>query len=50
MGHDHDSHDEPSWPLLLGSAIVCGLATLGGIIAQRYPGSENLAVALYLTA
>ncbi|MGB6221093.1 heavy metal translocating P-type ATPase [Haloferula sp.] len=45
-----DATDEPPWPLLLGSAIVCGLATLGGIIAQRYPGPDTIAVALYMTA
>ncbi len=41
---------EPPWSLLLASAIVCGVATLGGVIAQRFPGQENLATALYTTA
>ncbi|MCH7228600.1 heavy metal translocating P-type ATPase [Haloferula sp. A504] len=41
---------EPPWPLLLASAVVCGLATLGGIFAQRFPGLENIATALYATA
>jgi Cd2+/Zn2+-exporting ATPase len=50
MAHDHDSNDDISWSMLLVSAIICGLATFGGIIAQRFPGSENIAVALYLTA
>ena len=51
MAHDHaEAGSDPQWPLLLGSAVVCGLATVGGIIAQRYPGAETIAVALYLTA
>ena len=46
---DHD-HDEGSWPLLLGSAILCGLATVAGIIAQRFPGTENITLGIYLIA
>lgn len=41
---------EPSWKLLLGSALFCGLATLGGVIVQRFAGQEQLATALYTTA
>jgi len=47
MAHDHD---EGSWPLLLGSAIICGLATLAGIITQRFPDAENIALGIYLIA
>ncbi len=46
---DHSS-SEPPWPLLLASAVVCGLATIGGVVAQRFPGMENIATALYATA
>ncbi|MCP5536988.1 MAG: heavy metal translocating P-type ATPase [Akkermansiaceae bacterium] len=46
---DHD-HDEGSWPLLLGSAILCGLATVAGIIVQRFPDTENIALGIYLIA
>jgi len=44
------NHSENSWPLLLGSAILCGLATVAGIITQRFPDSENIALGIYLIA
>jgi len=44
------NHNENSWPLLLGSAILCGLATVAGIITQRFPDSENIALGIYLIA
>jgi len=44
------NHSENSWPLLLGSAILCGIATVAGIVAQRFPGSENIALGIYLIA
>ncbi|MEJ6699916.1 MAG: cation-translocating P-type ATPase [Akkermansiaceae bacterium] len=47
MAHDHD---EGSWPILLSSAIICGLATLAGIITQRFPDTENIALGIYLIA
>jgi Cd2+/Zn2+-exporting ATPase len=47
MAHNHD---EGSWPLLLSSAIICGLATLLGIITQRFPDTENIALGIYLIA
>lgn len=50
MEEEKSGDDEPPWPMLLGSAIVCGVATLGGVIAQRYPGTEHFSVGLYLTA
>lgn len=43
-------HDDDSWQLLLGSAMVCGLATLAGIIIQRFPGTEDIALGIYLIA
>ncbi|MBT8037190.1 MAG: heavy metal translocating P-type ATPase [Verrucomicrobiae bacterium] len=43
-------NDEGSWPLLLGSAILCGIATLAGIITQRFPDTEDLALGIYLIA
>ena len=45
-----NDHRENSWPLLLGSAILCGLATLAGIITQRYPDIANITLGLYLIA
>ena len=45
-----NNHSENSWPLLLGSAILCGLATVAGIITQRFPDSENIALGIYLIA
>ncbi len=45
-----NDHSENSWPLLLGSAILCGLATLAGIITQRYPDMANITLGLYLIA
>ena len=45
-----DHHAENSWPLLLGSAILCGLATVAGIIVQRFPDMENIALGIYLIA
>ncbi len=47
MAHDPD---KSSWPLLLGSAIICGLATIAGIFAQRYFEAENIALGIYLIA
>jgi len=45
-----DDSPEPPWSLLLASAVVCGLATIGGVVAQRLPGQENIALGLYATA
>ncbi len=45
----HEPHKE-SWPLLLGSAVICGLATLAGIIFQRFDGMEHIAISLYVIA
>ena len=46
----NNDHSENSWPLLLGSAILCGLATLAGIITQRYEDMANITLGLYLIA
>jgi Cd2+/Zn2+-exporting ATPase len=48
-GHDHD-HGEPGWPWLLGSAIICGLATIAGVILQRTSAPPELALGLYAMA
>lgn len=45
-----NDHSQNSWPLLLGSAILCGLATLAGIITERYPDIANITLGLYLIA
>ena len=45
-----NNHSENSWPLLLGSAILCGVATVAGIITQRFPDSQNIALGIYLIA
>ena len=57
MGHDHTStqdhdhdHTEPGWPWLLGSAVICGLAALGGVLAQRTSAPPELALGLYALA
>lgn len=47
MTNDHNGN---SWPLLLGSALLCGLATLAGIITQRYADMANVTLGLYLIA
>lgn len=41
-------HFTPTWPWLLGTAAGCGAATLAGVIIERYPGMERLALACYL--
>jgi Cd2+/Zn2+-exporting ATPase len=46
---DHD-HEEPGWQWLLGSAIVCGLATAAGVILQRTSAPPELALGLYAMA
>jgi len=45
-----NDHSENSWPLLLGSAILCGITTLAGILTQRYPDMANITLGLYLIA
>jgi Cd2+/Zn2+-exporting ATPase len=47
--HDHD-REQPGWAWLLGSAIVCGLATTAGVILQRTTAPPELALGLYATA
>lgn len=53
-GHEHDDHghghEHPAWPLLLGSAAVCGLATLGGVMLQRTGAPSQIALGLYVAA
>lgn len=44
------NQSEPSWRVLLASAIGCGLCTLAGIYFDRIPGLHNLAHASYATA
>jgi Cd2+/Zn2+-exporting ATPase len=34
-GHHHEHGGEVDWRLLLGSALVCGLATLAGVLLSR---------------
>lgn len=48
---DHDAHSsEPSWKLLLGSAVGCGAFTLTAIFLHRNPEQNNLAHAAYAAA
>jgi Zn2+/Cd2+-exporting ATPase len=48
---DHDDHgSEPSWKLLLGSAVGCGTFTLAAIFLHRNPEQNNLAHAAYAAA
>ena len=48
---DHESHSsEPSWKLLLGSAVGCGMFTLAAIFLHRNTGLNNLAHAAYAAA
>ncbi|WP_052573534.1 heavy metal translocating P-type ATPase [Haloferula sp. BvORR071] len=50
-GEDHDhGHSEPGWPWLLGSAIICGVATLTGVLLQRTDAPPQLALGLYALA
>jgi Cd2+/Zn2+-exporting ATPase len=48
-GHGH-LPEEPGWPWLLGSAIVCGVATIAGVILQRTSAPPELALGLYAMA
>lgn len=48
--HGHEEGDEPSWQLLLASAVGCGVFTLIAIFLQRVPGSSNVAYAAYAAA
>ena len=45
-----DHEDEHGWPWLLASAVVCGLATLAGVIAERTGTPPNVATGLYAVA
>lgn len=47
MSHDES---EPSPRLLFISALVCGAATLGGILVDRLPDSGAIALGLYAVA
>jgi len=49
---DHDAHEgaEPSWQLLLASAVACGIFTLTGVYFHRQPGGHDLAHAAYAAA
>ena len=47
--HD-ETEQEPSWQLLLSSAAGCGVATLLGVLFDRYPATSNLAHAAYAAA
>lgn len=48
--HDHDHAAEPSWKLLLASAIACGVFTIIGVWLQRSSYPTNLAYAAYAAA
>jgi len=48
IGHHHDD-GEPDWRLLLGSAVVCGLATLAGVLLSR-AGYESAAYGAWAAA
>jgi Zn2+/Cd2+-exporting ATPase len=38
------------WPWLLGSAVVCGIATVAGLAAERLWAQQDLALTFYLVA
>jgi Cd2+/Zn2+-exporting ATPase len=46
---DTQHNDDPAWQLLLGSAVVCGVATLAGVICHR-GGHDVAAHGAYATA
>jgi len=49
--HNHDDdHKHAPWPWLLGSAVLCGIATLAGVLLQRGGAPPQVALALYLIA
>jgi len=49
---DHGAHEsaEPSWQLLLASAVACGIFTVAGVYFHRQPGTQDLAHAAYAAA
>jgi Cd2+/Zn2+-exporting ATPase len=50
IGRVMNEETGPSWKLLLGSAVGCGVCTLAGVWLDRYPGLENVAHAAYAAA
>ena len=49
-GRADDAQDHVEWPWLLGSATLCGAATLAGILLQRTGAPPEVALGLYATA
>ena len=49
-GRADDAQDHVEWPWLLGSATLCGAATLAGILLQRTGAPPEVAQGLYATA
>ena len=50
MNNQAHDQEQPRWPWLLGSAIVCGLATTAGVMLQRTTAPPELALGLYAMA
>jgi len=48
--HAHAHGEEPSWKLLLGSALACGTFGVTGVLLQRYAGLESFSYAAYAAA
>lgn len=45
-----ENHSEPPLRLLIGSAVLCGIATVAGIVSQRFAEMENISIGIYLIA
>ena len=50
IGRVMNEETGPSWKLLLGSAVGCGVCTLAGVWLDRYPDLKDVAHGAYAAA